>query len=829
MSQLTPMLQQYMDIKQNTKDALVFYRLGDFYELFFEDAITASKALDLVLTSRSSGNKEKAPMCGVPHHAAKNYIQKLIAKGYKVAIVEQVEDPKTVKGIVKREVIEIVTPGTYFDSEEMTTKEIASIHTDLVYATLVSVDIISGSVKAVRVINDAYEIIKVLRQFQVRELVVNSEINPELIQEIKNKTDITISYEEKYVEETLHKDPFINRAYQNVLFYLEYTQKRKLDHLQDLEYLEDKAYLKMDYNTMVNLELIDHDNQQLSLYDYINHTETNMGSKALRNLIMRPYVNTKDIQNNHTYIDYLRSNLIVKDKIKDLLKNSYDIHRIVARITTQKHNTHDFLRLNKTLHNYTEIQKILVDTPLQGLVHVDDLSMVQEVLTQVFQENAPALLKEGQTFNPGISAELDELVQLSKNGKEWLLNYENEQKEITGIKNLKIGYNKAFGYFIEISKGQIENVRDEFGYVRKQTLTNAERYINEELSAYEERVTTAWDKISAIEQELFDYYTQYIHEYLKQIHTIGSYLAKIDVIYSLVEVSLIPGFTKPKFVEENKLYIKDGRHPVLEGTIQSHSYISSDIEMNNKRQILLLTGPNMGGKSTYMRMIAQNVILAQMGSYIPCTEAILSINDQIFTRMGASDDILSGQSTFMVEMMEAKNALSKATKNSLILFDELGRGTSTYDGMALASAIIEYVVEVIGCKTIFSTHYHELVTLEEMYDTIHNIHVEVHEENNHVTFLYKVMDGKADKSYGINVARLAHLPTSVIHKAQENLELLEADVSTIDLDRKLVKVEIESQATTNIKNRLESLNIEELKPIEALLVLEELKGFLQDE
>lgn len=828
MSKLTPMLQQYMDIKKNTKDALVFYRLGDFYELFFEDAITASKALDLVLTARSAGNDQKAPMCGVPHHAAKNYIQKLIAKGYKVAIVEQVEDPKSAKGIVRREIIEIVTPGTYFEFEENETREIASIQLDLVYATLVSCDLVSGSVRGLRVMNDALEIIKTLQQFQVKEIVVDETFDTDILSEIRQKTSIMISYESKLSQEVTHKDPFIKNALARLAYYLEYTQKRKLTHLQPIKILNDQAYLRMDYATMTNLELLDHQHQkQLSLYHFINRTRTNMGARRLKQLLMQPYVTLEPIQKQHERIDVFIHNLLLKDAVASLLKDSYDIHKIIARMTTDKHNAHDFLRLRQTLHTFKELQDALQDYDPFSFVRVQDaLEPVYETLNKVIRDDAPALLKEGKTFRKGINQELDELLDLSQNGKTWLLDYERQERERTGIKNLKVGYTRAFGYYIEISKGQIENVKDTFGYIRKQTLTNAERYISEPLQDYEVRIEQATERILAIEQELFDVYTEYVRDYTQSIHNIGDILAEIDVVFSLSDVALTPGYVKPMFNNERKIEIKEGRHPVLEASLKDHQYIASDVDLDESRRVLVLTGPNMGGKSTYMRMLAHNVVLAQIGSYVPCASADLELADQIFTRMGASDDILLGQSTFMVEMTEAQLALSRATRKSLILFDEIGRGTSTYDGMALAQAIIEYIVYSIGAKTVFSTHYHELVTLESMHEGVKNIHVDVYEENDHVTFLYKVIDGKADKSYGINVARLAHLPQTVLQRAREILDLFEVSRDRIDLDRKIVRIEVEPAAYTAIKTRIENLDTDNLKPIEALMLLEELKGML---
>ncbi|QIK56610.1 DNA mismatch repair protein MutS [Erysipelothrix sp. HDW6A] len=830
-SKLTPMLQQYMEIKENTNDALVFYRLGDFYELFFEDAITASKVLDLVLTSRSAGGDEKAPMCGVPYHAAKSYIQKLVSAGYKVAIVEQVEDPKTAKGIVKREVVEIVTPGTYFEMDDNESREIASIESDLVYATIVSCDVVSGSIQAIRVMNEFVEIVKVLQQFQVHEIVVSSHFDPQTIQEIKNKTSIYVSYQEEIDDTVKHNDPSIKMALARLIQYLSYTHKRHLNHLDDVVVLNDQAYLRMDYATMTNLELIDHQNsQELSLYHYINKTKTNMGSRALKQALMKPLVSKEALILRHQQIDTLIVDYALYDGIIAELKESYDIHRVVARLSTDKHNAQDFVRLKKTLMVFETLQNMLASFEEFSFVrNADPLLELTHKLDTLIREDAPVTFKEGRTFNDGVNKELDELFELSRNGKNWLINYEKEQRDLTGIKNLKVSYNRAFGYFIEISKGQIANVKDEFGYIRKQTLTNAERYISEELQEYEVKSSQASDRILELETKLFNELSDYVKSYSKRIHSIGDIIANVDVLVAFAALSSKPGFTKPEFVEGKVLEIKTGKHPVLEDTLTEHQYIASDVDMNQDIKTLILTGPNMGGKSTFMRMVAVNVILAQMGCYVSCESMKLSLVDQIFTRMGASDDILMGQSTFMVEMTEAQRAITKATEQSLILFDEIGRGTSTYDGMALAQAIIEYINNVIKSRTIFSTHYHELVALETMLEGVHNISVEVHEENDHVTFLYRVIDGGADRSYGINVARLAHLPKTIIDRAKDNLKLLELSKENIQLDSKIIHVEVEPRAYSEIRERLLKHDVNNLTPIESLSLVSELQAILKGE
>lgn len=827
---LTPMLQQYMEIKKNTNDALVFYRLGDFYELFFDDAIIASKVLDLVLTARSAGGDQKAPMCGVPHHAAKSYIQKLVNAGYKVAIVEQVEDPKSVKGIVKRDVVEIVTPGTYIEDESNDSRTLASLHTDLVYATLVFADLVQGSLQALRVMNDTLEIIKALQQFQVKELVVTLDIDPDLIKEIKSKTDIYISYENLPNEKISHKDHAVGLAQSLLMSYIQNTQKKNLNHLGAIEFLNDTSYLKMDYASMTNLELIDNTNgKQMSLYRFLNKTHTNMGARSLKDMIMKPLVNIAEIGKRHRVIETLHDDFILNDQLSHHLKNTYDIQRILARLTTDKHNAQDFIRLAKTLSEYQAMQRLTLDTDaLSYIFNEDSLDDLSKLILDCIEEDAPVMLKEGRTFKKGVNETLDSLIDISKNGKKWLLEYEAEQRERTGIKTLKVSYTRAFGYYIEVSKGQVENVKDEFGYIRKQTLTNAERYISEALQEYEIKINEASTKILEIETALFDEFTQRIKKYTQKIHNIGSIIAYVDAMLALANVSLTPGYTRPQFTEHKSLIIKEGMHPVLKHTLSDHDYISSDAILTSDKHTQILTGPNMGGKSTYMRMVALNVILAQMGCYVPCESMTLSVVDQIFTRMGASDDILMGQSTFMVEMLEAQSAITKASENSLVLFDEIGRGTSTYDGMALAQAIIEYIHMNIKSRTIFSTHYHELVALEEMYPGIVNVHVEVHEENDHVTFLYKVIEGKADKSYGINVARLAHLPSTIIDRAKENLERLELTKNTNSIDTKIIHVQTIPQEFLKVKEHINKIDINHLTPIESLTVLLDIQKMLKE-
>ena len=827
---LTPMMQQYMEIKENTEDALVFFRLGDFYELFFEDAIVASKVLDLVLTARASGQNEKVPMCGVPHHAAKSYIQKLVANGYKVAIVEQVEDPKEAVGIVKREVVEIVTPGTYFEMDDNETREIASIETDLVYATIVSCDVMSGNMKGIRVLNEYAEIIKNLQQFQVKEVIVSHKIDTKLIDLIEENTSIYVSYHEHKSQEKYHEDAFYNAALNTLISYLNETQKSIVGHLSELVILNEESYLKMDYTSMTNLELIDHEkNKELSVYHFMNHTITTMGSRYLKEIIMRPLIDIEEIQLRHRQMEVFMNDNHLTEAVKSLLKDTYDVHRIVARINSNKHNAQDLVRLKHSLKAFKELKSILSNqTEYAQLIPIASLDNLYDYLNKGIRDDAPVQFKEGRTFHSGLSHELDELMSLSDNGKKWLLDYELQEREKTGIKNLKVGYTRAFGYYIEISKGQIEFVKDEYNYIRKQTLTNSERYISEPLQEYEVKISTAKERIAYLELELFKEYSDKVITFSHEIHAIGRAISYIDVMLSIAQFSNRPGYIKPILDNSKDLLIKEGRHPVLESTLKDHQYISSDVAINDEQQILVLTGPNMGGKSTYMRMVAVNTILAQIGCYIPAESAQIGVVDQIFTRMGASDDILMGQSTFMVEMLESQVALSRATEKSLILFDEIGRGTSTYDGMALAQAIIEYIHDRIKSRTIFSTHYHELVQLEHLYSRIKNVQAAVHEENKQITFMYQVIEGHATKSYGINVAKLADLPQVVIDRAQDNLEYLEQSKNELQLGKGFITKEVAPKEYDEVRKILKKVDPNAMTPIEALLVLQELKKIVKE-
>ncbi len=837
MENLTPMMKQYMDVKNSVEDALVFYRLGDFYELFFEDAKIASKELDLVLTGRSSGNNQKAPMCGVPYHAAANYIQKLIAKGYKVAIAEQMEDPKQAKGIVRREVIQILTPGTTLSPMENQTTVIGALSDDLISYTLVFCDITSGSLQGYIISKEKTVLLQTLLQYSVSELVVQG-IDDDLRAEIETKTGCVVSFHHAHevaplAAQLLSTDnPGLNETGTLLISYLETTQKRNLNHLKPLILSQDQSAMVMDYSTQVNLELVQPARTQTrkaTLFSFLDQSHTAMGSRLLKEWVTHPLINASEILKRQSAIQSFNQNYLDLVQIQKSLDQCFDVEKILAKIAFGSVNPQDILRLEATLFHYQSIVQILDDVNAHSLRSVPELDTLATILNQAFDESAPLNVKDGHVFKSNVSEMLDEMRSIQHDGKSWLLAYEQQQREKTGIKNLKIGYTRAFGYYIEISKGALSQVRDDFGFIRKQTLTTGERFISEELQQWEVKLNAAADQVIEIEEALFKQYLDLINTHHQMLVNCAANIAYLDAIGALAQISHRHGYVVPSFNTENELCIQEGRHPILENSPASNQYIANSIDMKDQNLVYILTGPNMGGKSTYMRMVALICIMAQIGCSVPAQRADLPILDQIFTRMGASDDILMGQSTFMVEMSEAQSALEKATSKSLILFDEIGRGTSTYDGMALAKAIIEYVATVIKAKTIFSTHYHELTSMAEENDSIANIHVEVHEENTTVTFLYKVLPGKADKSYGINVARLAHLPRSVIERASDLLVMFEESKHSINMNQTIIKMKIEPTGYLKAKEILSQVDVNQMTPLQAMSLLDQIKTILEHE
>lgn len=825
----TPMMMQYLEEKKKFQDCIVFYRLGDFYEMFFDDAKIASQELDLVLTGRNAGVEERVPMCGIPYHAANGYIQRLTQKGYKVAVIEQLEEASAGK-IVQRGCIKIVTPGTWMDENgnEKESVYLASIIDAQYSLFVIYCEITTGECFAQIYDRNVSSLQKICLGKNVREVLLTSTFDKRLEKVIQDLSMITISHfddtecKEVYQPLIAHLDqPALHKAFGLLTNYLDETQKKVMAHLSPVEMILEEETMQMDYSTRLNLELtqpLRANSKSQTLWSFLDHCQSAMGSRCLRKWIEYPLINQEEIIKREDAIDYLNSNFILKDELKEALSHVFDLERLCARVAIQTANPKDCMRLASTLKAIPEIQNIIKDCkPYASLAKLDPCTKLREKLETAFLENAPINVRDGNIFVEGYNSELDELKQLSASGQNWILEFEAKERERTQIKNLKVGYNRVFGYYIEVTKANLNLVHDDFGYVRKQTLANAERYVTQELKEKEEAILHAQEKSIRLEIELFNQLIEEIKTYLPKLHDLSHAIATIDALYSLAVVSNENGYVRPTFHDEHRIYLKEARHPILEKMLKQNRYISNDLIMEENNHIVLITGPNMGGKSTFMRQTAAIVILAQIGCFVPARKAELPIFDKIFTRIGASDDIMSGQSTFMVEMMEANNALLHATKNSLILFDEIGRGTSTYDGMSLAHAMIEYIDQNIQAKTLFSTHYHELTELEDKYPSIHNLHVEVHEENDTVTFLYKVIDGKADKSYGINVARLAKLPESILNRASQILAGLEAQQAlSMDEASKFEFKKEEHIFEKQICDEITELDIDALSPREAL-------------
>lgn len=832
----TPMMKHYLELKEQHEDAIIFYRLGDFYEMFFEDAKTASSELDLVLTGRNAGVEERVPMCGIPHHAAKGYIQRLIQKGYKVAIVEQLEDPALAKGLVKRDVIKIVTPGTIMDevSDEKTTVYIASLHDFQFGLAVILCEMTTGELRAQLIDKHVMAIQKVLLGNNVREIVIQEKFDKKIVKMIEEMQTITVSYhnDNALKEEYRHllngiENDRVETAFGVLTNYLDETQKRNMAHLNAVEMVYENDFLQMDFSTKQNLELtssLRSNSRSQTLWSFLDKCRSSMGSRLLKKWIEYPLVDTAMINRRLDAVEYLNDNFITKDELREHLGFVYDMERLSARVAYGSANPRDILRLIKTLEHTPQIFELFHDcSAYEEFQSIDPCRELYDMIEGAIIDNPPLTLKDGGVFVEGYNEELDQVREIGKNGKNWILELENKERERTGVKSLKIGYNRVFGYYIEVTKTNLDSIKDEFGYVRKQTLTNAERFITQELKDKEDAIVHAQERSIRLEAELFNHLLNQIKVYLPKLHDLSHALATIDALYALAEISSENGYTRPQFHTGHSIHMKEARHPILDRMMKTTRYVSNDLEMGEDNDILMITGPNMGGKSTYMRQTVLLVIMAQIGCFVPAKKAEMPIFDQIFTRIGASDDIMSGQSTFMVEMIEANNALQNATANSLILFDEIGRGTSTYDGMALAQAMIEYIMRNIKAKTLFSTHYHELTEMAEKNAGIRNVHVDVHEEDDKVTFLYRVLDGKADKSYGINVARLAHLPSSVLERAKQILDNLELQPNMVKEVKPPLVIEKENPQHMQIINQVKQVDVNKMTPMEAMQFLYELK------
>lgn len=834
-NKVTPMMRQYLEIKEKNEDIILFFRLGDFYEMFFEDAILVSHELELTLTGKNAGLEERIPMCGIPHHAANVYIDKLVDKGYKIGICEQLEDPKNAKGIVKRDIIQIISKGTIMNESlvEFENNYIGNIM-DFNHAYVISyADISTGEIYTTILEHNISKVISEIVGLNIKEIVMNSKVDKNILSILKNQFKITVTISDEvendkqyeYIYEDIGDVRYIETI-KHLLTYITNTQKRSLTHLQKAIIKENKNYLKMDVHTKRNLELTETlrlKQRNYSLIWLFDKTKTAMGSRTLKNMIENPLIDKKEIEKRYDTIDILLKEFILKEDLANLLFEVYDLERLSGRIAFGNANAKDLLQLKSSLKVLPEISSLL--TQIKFYKNFQPLDDLYELLEKSIYENPPISIKEGYLIKDGYNAELDELKSLRKGGKDFVARFEEEEKERTGIKNLKVGYNRVFGYYIEVSKGNTNLVKEEYGYERKQTLSNSERYISPILKEKEALILNAEEKIVELEYNLFIEIRNKIKEYIPKLQKIAKVISEIDVLQAFTTVAEENNYIRPIISENRNIKILDNRHPVVEKVINDE-FVKNDIIMDDKTDILLITGPNMAGKSTYMRELAITVIMAQIGSFVPASYAELPIFDAIFTRIGASDDLVSGESTFMVEMNEAAFAISSATENSLILFDELGRGTATFDGMALAQSIIEYIHNNIKAKTLFSTHYHELTDLEDTLTRLKNVHVSAHEEDGKITFLHKVKKGSIDKSYGIHVARLANLPESLIKRASQILAVYENKEKVRDnkIQESLPLEELMEPKENEIQKVIDEINPLEITPLEALNILYDLKN-----
>ena len=831
-SKLAPMMKHYVEMKDNYKDVLLFYRLGDFYEMFFEDAVTVSHELELTLTGRAAGLEERVPMCGVPYHAVNVYIDKLIKKGYKVAICEQMEDPKTAKGIVKRDITEVISSGTVTSESSLNEKEnnfIGNIY-DFDYMYVISYsDITTGEYYIEKLDHDKDKVLSEVISLGLKEVICNSKLDPYIINILKSQYKLTVTITDKLYEldnySYLYNNFDVNYqiAIKHLLYYLVVEQRRNLSHIRLVIEKKQDNYLKMDVHTKRNLELTESlrlKERQYSLLWLMDNTKTAMGGRKLKQWIENPIIDKDILNQRYDIIDKLLNEFLLSDELRKYLYEVYDLERLCGRVSLGNANARDLVQLKNSLSVLPNIKEIL--TKINFYKQIETLDSLYELLNNSLNETPPVGLKEGYLIKDGYNSELEELKSLRSGGKDFISKFELEEKERTGIKNLKIGFNKVFGYFIEVSKSNLDLITPEMGYIRKQTIANGERFITPLLKEKEDLILTSEEKIIELEYNLFIEIRDKVKEYIPNLQEISKVISEIDVIQSFAFISEKYNYVRPKLNNKHEIKVIDSRHPVVEKVIKD-SYVENDIIMDKNTNILLITGPNMAGKSTYMRQLGIITIMAQIGCFVPAKEANLPIFDKIFTRIGASDDLVSGESTFMVEMIEASNAIKNATENSLILFDELGRGTATFDGMSLAQAILEYIHDHIGCKTLFSTHYHELTDLEKNLKKLKNKHVSAEEKDGNIIFLHKVKDGSVDKSYGINVAKLAGLPNEVITRADDILKIYENKEKKRDITIQTTLPLNFEEPKDELKEKLKSINILELTPLEALNKLNELK------
>ena len=835
-SKLSPMMAQYMEIKDEYPEELVFYRLGDFYEMFFDDALIASRELELTLTGRVAGLEERVPMCGVPHNNVKTYIEKLVNKGYRVAICEQLEDPKTTGNrMVKRGIVDVISKGTIADNDLLNERDSSYIASILFFQDIINItilDISTSYLANLSIPNNMDTLLNEILNYNIKEVVLIDNLNTSFIDLLKNTYNIEVTISSEFLKDKYQDffstipDVRVRSGVEHLFYYLSVRQLKDLSHINSIEIIKKNDYVEMDVHTVRNLELVETirlKERTYSLVWLLDKCRTAMGSRKLKSWILNPLKNKDVIEKRYERIEKLNNEFILKDELRNLLYEVYDIERLSGKVINGSLNARDLLQLKNSLAVLPKIKEI--NDKLGFDYEIASHSDIYELLDNAIAEDPPISVREGYIIKSGFNSELDELRSIRSGGKDFVASFEAKVKEETGIKNLKVGFNKVFGYYIEVPNGSKDQVKDEFNWYRKQTLTNCERYISPELKEKESLILNAEENIIDLEYNLFCDIRNKIKLEVPLLNKTADALSELDCILSLAVCSEEYNLVRPVINDNGIINIKDGRHPVVE-IVSKEEYVPNDCVMENGINTLLITGPNMSGKSTYMRQLAIIIIMAQIGSFVPASSANLPIIDKIFTRIGASDDLVSGESTFMVEMKEARNAICNATEHSLILFDELGRGTATYDGMSLAQAILEYISENIKSYTLFSTHYHELTRLDKKFKNIKNVHVSAVENGDTITFLHKVKSGAVDKSYGIHVARLAHMPTSLLARADEILSEYETNAKKKNPEEKVQLSMDFFQETKNsdiIKEKLESIDLMNTTPIQALNYLFELK------
>ena len=835
-SKLSPMMAQYMEIKDEYPEELVFYRLGDFYEMFFDDALIASRELELTLTGRVAGLEERVPMCGVPHNNVKTYIEKLVNKGYRVAICEQLEDPKTTGNrMVKRGIVDVISKGTIADNDLLNERDSSYIASILFFQDIINItilDISTSYLANLSIPNNMDTLLNEILNYNIKEVVLIDNLNTSFIDLLKNTYNIEVTISSEFLKDKYQDffstipDVRVRSGVEHLFYYLSVRQLKDLSHINSIEIIKKNDYVEMDVHTVRNLELVETirlKERTYSLVWLLDKCKTAMGSRKLKSWILNPLKNKDVIEKRYERIEKLNNEFILKDELRNLLYEVYDIERLSGKVINGSLNARDLLQLKNSLAVLPKIKEI--NDKLGFDYEIASHSDIYELLDNAIAEDPPISVREGYIIKSGFNSELDELRSIRSGGKDFVASFEAKVKEETGIKNLKVGFNKVFGYYIEVPNGSKNQVKDEFNWYRKQTLTNCERYISPELKEKESLILNAEENIIDLEYNLFCDIRNKIKLEVPALNKTADALSELDSILSLAVCSEEYNLVRPVINDNGIINIKDGRHPVVE-IVSKEEYVPNDCIMDNGINTLLITGPNMSGKSTYMRQLAIIIIMAQIGSFVPASSANLPIIDKIFTRIGASDDLVSGESTFMVEMKEARNAICNATEHSLILFDELGRGTATYDGMSLAQAILEYISENIKSYTLFSTHYHELTRLDKKFKNIKNVHVSAVENGDTITFLHKVKNGAVDKSYGIHVARLAHMPTSLLARADEILSEYETNAKKKNPEEKVQLSMDFFQETKNsdiIKEKLESIDLMNTTPIQALNYLFELK------